>query len=382
MWSFICCSVDMVLDEPDVELVLDSSATSFLSGQLVDQTGSPLYIIETAEGHTVITSTRQTPSRRRTSARHTSNTVASIQWPRRISNNAAITADALVTVDGETLPSGRLLRRRKVVGDGKSYKFRITGYKPTFRWKRQGRQYQLFATGIKRPIATLSSDCLTSTFRLQITGAAIPSYHNQDRPGLVSSVLLDRIVLTSLLLVTPFAEWRRVCGATATRTTISTISSEGDDDAPAAFVYAAPVTAGRNPFDDDCHPHIPTPLPLTIPAPLPSATLPRRAAPLTHQNIALNRQSNNPMRHRDASLELQRQPSIASSSSSRTLVQNLVRTVLASISSDQSSLFTSSSTDVLSSEGTPSMTMTGRYGVSTASLVTPPPPYDRSGARR
>lgn len=221
-------------------------------------------------------------------------------------------------------------------------------------------------TGFKQSIATLSSDCLTSTFRLQVTGTPIPSYHNQDRQGLVSSILLDHIVLTSLLLVTPILEWRRVCGATATRTTMSTISSEGDE--PAAFVYAtAPVTIlpPRNPFDDDCHPSIPTP--------------PRAAH--SHQNIALTHPGI-PMPPRDTSFELQRRPSIASSSSSRTLVQNLVRTVLASISSDQSSMF-SSSTDVLSSEGTPSMTMTSdRRGVSTASLVTPPPPYERGVFRR
>lgn len=102
----------MVLQEPDVTLALDSSATSFLNGQLVDQSGHPLYTIETAEAYTIITSARQQHSRRR----HASNTVASIQWPRRFSGiRDSMTPDPLVTMNGETLPSGRLLRRRKLI---------------------------------------------------------------------------------------------------------------------------------------------------------------------------------------------------------------------------------------------------------------------------
>jgi hypothetical protein len=114
----------MVLEDPDITLAIDPSATSFLNGQLMDQSGHPLYMIETAEAHTIITSTRQQQSsRRRRSTHRASSTIASIQWPRRFidpangkDKNGTIAPDALVTVNGETILSGRLLRRRKLVG--------------------------------------------------------------------------------------------------------------------------------------------------------------------------------------------------------------------------------------------------------------------------
>jgi hypothetical protein len=166
MCSLFCCSVHLELQEPDITLAIDPSATSFLNGQLMDQSGHPLYTIETAEAHTILTSTRQ---QRQSQRRSRSSTVARIQWPKRFTTpangNRATAPDALVTVNGETIPSRRLLRRRKLVGlvilfslptihivlsntssDGKSYKFRIDGYKPTFRWKRQGRQYQVLTS--------------------------------------------------------------------------------------------------------------------------------------------------------------------------------------------------------------------------------------------
>jgi hypothetical protein len=111
----------MVLQEPDITLAIDPSATSFLNGQLMDQSGHPLYTIETAEAYTILTSTRQQRQSQRRS--RSSTAVASIQWPRRFTTPAnagdksKVTApDALVTVNGETIPSGRLLRRRKLVG--------------------------------------------------------------------------------------------------------------------------------------------------------------------------------------------------------------------------------------------------------------------------
>ena len=115
----------MVLRDPDITLALDPSATSFLNGQLMDQSGHAVYRIETADAYTVIASTHQHqhPSRRRRGAHHASSTVASIQWPRRYTasanseNKKGVTApDALVTINGETLSSGRLLRCRKLVG--------------------------------------------------------------------------------------------------------------------------------------------------------------------------------------------------------------------------------------------------------------------------
>lgn len=157
----------------------------------------------------------------------------------------------------------------------------------------------------------------------------------------------QRIVLTSLLLVTPPLEWRRVCGATATRTTMTTESDYMED--PPTFVYSAPHHQRRqgppslaDPFDDSC------------------------AAPNMRETASRNFYFPPSTTYPSAdgsSVELSR----TSTSSSRTLVQSLVRTVLASISSDDSSLFT---------EDTSSY-----YGQSVASQ-SPPPPYQPAPSRR
>ncbi|KAG8811615.1 hypothetical protein FRC17_002376, partial [Serendipita sp. 399] len=277
--------------------------------------------------------------------------VASIQWPSRYihipkrGKETIAAPDALVTLNGETMLSGRLLRQRKLVLDGRSHKFRIDGYKSTFRWKRHGKQYSLFVTGQRQEIASLSSDSVTATFRLEVTGTYLPSYHSQDQPGVVSTVLLDHIVLTSLLLVTPPLEWRRAAGATATRTT--GISEESIWEEPTAFVHTTTRQQDVNPFDDDCH------RPRFIFS-TPAVTLPSTTTHLQEPSHAT-----------DDHIELRRQPSVTSSASSRTLVHSLVQGVLASISSAQSSA--SYSTDDVSST----------YGTSTASWQTPPPPYRR-----
>ncbi|KAG8785501.1 hypothetical protein FRB91_000717 [Serendipita sp. 411] len=357
MASLLCgCISRMTAGEPDVILSLDSSATSFLEGNLVDQSGNTLYTIETADSLTkLMAPQRQSQQRRRgqrLDAARSNGVVASIQWPSRYihvpqrGTHTIAVPDALVTLNGETVPSGRLLRHRKLVLDGRSHKFRIDGYKPTFRWKRQGKQYCLYATGNRQEIASLSSDSVTATFRLEVTGTYLPSYHSQDQPGVVSSVLLDHIVLTSLLLVTPPLEWRRAVGATATRMT--GISEESEWEEPSAFIY----TPSR--FDDNCRnrPHFVVGTP-AVTLPPSTNTQPRLSEHSPHEQIALTRQ-----------------PSITSSASSRTLVQSLIQNVLASISSSRSSA--SYSTDDVSSY----------YGPSTVSWQTPPPPYRRPPSTR
>ena len=54
---------------------------------------------------------------------------------------------------------------------------------------------------IRSLLAELISDMLIASF--------IPSHHNQDQPGSVSSVLLDYTILTMLLLGTLLREWMR-----------------------------------------------------------------------------------------------------------------------------------------------------------------------------
>lgn len=344
MTAFLCCfSAAAMSDDPDVTLSLDPSATSFLDGDLVDPSGRAIYTIETADALTKLSSVHSSRSRRH-SANSTSSVVASIRWPSRLEpsngrgSSPVIAPDAMVSVHGNTIPSGRLLRPRKLVTDGKSHKFRIDGYKPTFRWKRTGKYYTLFATGHKRPIAKLTSDHLTATYRLQVTGTTLASYHSQDGHGAVSSVLLDHIVLTSLLLVTPPLEWRRISGATATRTSIVTGTDDFEFEEPAAFIYT-PSSHPRNPFLDgaQCRPSYFV------------GGLPTMAPPPPHLFAT---------EERDNSLELRRQASTTSSASSRTLVQSLVHRVLASVSSNDSRLFPSSSTGNLPHS----------YGGSTSSL--------------
>ncbi|CAG7852979.1 SubName: Full=Uncharacterized protein {ECO:0000313/EMBL:CCA75935.1} [Serendipita indica DSM 11827] len=313
-------------DDPDVTLSLDPSATSFLDGDLVDPSGRAIYTIETADALTKLSSVHSSRSRRH-SANSTSSVVASIRWPSRLEpsngrrSSPVIAPDAMVSVHGNTIPSGRLLRPRKLVTDGKSHKFRIDGYKPTFRWKRTGKYYTLFATGHKRPIAKLTSDHLTATYRLQVTGTTLASYHSQDGHGAVSSVLLDHIVLTSLLLVTLLSNG---------------VASQFEE--PAAFIYT-PSSHPRNPFLDgaQCRPSYFV------------GGLPTMAPPPPHLFAT---------EERDNSLELRRQASTTSSASSRTLVQSLVHRVLASVSSNDSRLFPSSSTGNLPHS----------YGGSTSSL--------------
>jgi hypothetical protein len=110
----------MASNGPDISLTLDSSATSFLNGQLLDDSRNPLYNIETVESVTRIMATRIQQDRRRGSRAVTS-TVASIQWPHRhtfVSNEkrgANMLPDASVTMNGTTVPARRLLRLRKLV---------------------------------------------------------------------------------------------------------------------------------------------------------------------------------------------------------------------------------------------------------------------------
>lgn len=343
----------MAFKDPDVVLTLDPAATSVLEGQLLDQSGNPLYHIETADAHTKLTPAHS--YQRSNQRRNAAMSPMSIRWPQRYSmlttnGDTKVSApDAMVTVNGETMGAKRLLRCRKLVtlvtlyrcflytnachSDGKSYKFRIDGYKSTFRWKRKGRQYsvsrylggtspfspeyQLFVSGYRSAIATLSCDYLTATFRLEIYGTSIPSYHGQDRPGFVSSILLDYIVLTALILVTPPLEWRRVCGTTATRTTAQSFNSESMEE-PTAFVYSD--TRQRHPinlFDTSCTP------------------LMQEISGRTFAHPSSTAYASTDM----GSMELLRYPSRTATSSSRTLVQSLARTVLASISSDDSSSF-------------------------------------------
>ena len=104
--------------DPDIALCLESSATSLLAGQLLDQSGRTLYQIDTADAFTKISPVHSSRTRRST---QTSN-IMSIRWPQRYSlhasNNGQVVAsapDALVTVNGETTAAKRLLRRRKLV---------------------------------------------------------------------------------------------------------------------------------------------------------------------------------------------------------------------------------------------------------------------------
>lgn len=358
--SLLCCFSSMASNGPDISLTLDSSATSFLNGQLLDDTRNPLYTIETVESVTRITSTQVQRDRRR-GTRAVTNTVASIQWPQRhtfVSNKKCgvnMLPDASVTMNGTTTPARRLLRLRKLVLDGTSYKFRIDGYTPTFRWKRQAGQHNLYVSGLRQRLATLSCDVLTSTFMLEITGASIPSYHAQDRPGSVSSILLDHIVLTAMLLVTPPLEWRRECGATATRLTTTTTDSSFSEDHPPAFVYFSSAQspsreqrAPRDPFDD-CHGTAMRAVSLSSPISL---------TPVVQRNSE------------SQDLSLRRHPSATSTASSRTLVHNLINTVFSAVHSDQTAMF-ESTTDVTDSR------RTSYYGQSIESHNAPPP-YQRA----
>ena len=79
-------------------------------------------------------------------------------------------------------------------------------------------------------MAELTSDTLTANLELNIYGAFIPSHHNQDQPGSVSSVLLDYTVLTALLLITPLREWTRFSRQVRSVGGVSSAWGDGDGD--------------------------------------------------------------------------------------------------------------------------------------------------------
>lgn len=79
-------------------------------------------------------------------------------------------------------------------------------------------------------MAELTSDTLTTSLELNIYGAFIPSHHNQDQPGSVSSVLLDYTVLTALLLVTPLREWTRFSRQVRSVGGVSSAWGDGDGE--------------------------------------------------------------------------------------------------------------------------------------------------------
>jgi hypothetical protein len=194
----------------------------------------------------------------------------------------------------------------------------------------------------------LHCDVFTATFRLEITGATIASYHSQDQPGAISSILLDHIVLTALLLVTPPLEWRRIAGAAATRTSIS---EEDDLEEPEAFVFSGAFQ------DDDCHIH-------------PDMREALRRSQMLAREREHRREFNHegPLQPMEIHISgLRRSGSLASSASSRTLVQNIVGTIL----------------QTLSSSGSQTWSDTGSYldsSTSGTSYVTPPPPYEHARA--
>lgn len=76
----------------------------------------------------------------------------------------------------------------------------------------------------------MRSDTLTAELELAVYGAFIPSHHNQDQPGAVASVLLDYIVLTALLLVTPLREWTRFSNHVRSVGGVSSAWGDGDGD--------------------------------------------------------------------------------------------------------------------------------------------------------
>jgi hypothetical protein len=92
-------------------------------------------------------------------------------------------------------------------------------------------------------LAELTSDTLTASAELGIYGAFIPSHHNQDQPGSVSSVLLDYIVLTALLLVTPLREWTRFSHQVRSIGGVSSAWGDGDgsDGEPGSDEWEEPT---------------------------------------------------------------------------------------------------------------------------------------------
>lgn len=119
MAGLLCCTSAMAYErDPDVVLSLDSSATTFLNGQLLDRMGNAVYTVETADSHTKISAPTQHRRGRRERAPRS---VAGIRWPIRYVPNKKASkkgvttgSEVLVTVNGETTTSRRLLRQRKL----------------------------------------------------------------------------------------------------------------------------------------------------------------------------------------------------------------------------------------------------------------------------
>ncbi|KAF8520364.1 hypothetical protein BU17DRAFT_88953 [Hysterangium stoloniferum] len=195
---------------PTTLLTLRLSSPSFLETILTDN-NQPVYSTETSEN---------TTSLFRCHPYHGLTPVANIHWPKRASpkGKGKDFSSAQIFMDGSLTSEDDLLKRNclntyvppsaypfcKLISRCSSRKFRIPGHSGALKWRRVQGVFQC-VTSSGTPVAVFEPPILTARARMHVfvpTLSGLPEIHSG-----VSSVLVDYLIVTVLLLITHPEDW-------------------------------------------------------------------------------------------------------------------------------------------------------------------------------
>ncbi|KAI0045976.1 hypothetical protein FA95DRAFT_1607276 [Auriscalpium vulgare] len=185
-------------------LSLRLSSPSFLETVVHDGTSeNPLYVIDTDDNTTKI---------RRSDARGFVN-VARVRW-RRDGASSPKDLDGVELAFG-TKGSLRPADEFLAYSNGtisRYHKFYMPHHAPSLRWKRTGSSYYCSTESVKGPVAVLEPATLTTTAHLHIYDPLFRQ--GQSKPqrshANLSLSLLDFLLVTALLILTPGDEWTNI----------------------------------------------------------------------------------------------------------------------------------------------------------------------------